>query len=251
MSRTTNHNFENLFSIATVACVFVIVGTFFTLAKQYPPKFVLLENLKKESKVEGYKRPQKKATPNEVLQSRKDQGQNTVNLLAGLPEQDQQIIQQRFDQAASLLHAGQFEYAITALNQILSIQPRLPEAHVNLGFAFLGLKDYQSSAVSFSRAIDLRPEQLNAYYGLAEALEGMEDYEGALGAMRSYIHLSPPNDPFLAKARAALWEWETKLGRKSSVENEGNRIQFDSSRFVSPHGTPPGSSSPHGSPPQQ
>ena len=239
MSMAPNNNFENLFSIATVACIFIIVGGFFTLAKQYPPKFVLLDRLKQESSVEGYKKPEKKATANEVLQSRKANEKDTINLLEKLSKEDRELVQQRFDQAASLLHAGQFEYAITALNQILSIQPRLPEAHVNLGFAFLGLKDYQASAVSFSRAIDLRPEQLNAYYGLAEALEGMEDYEGALGAMRSYIHLSPPNDPFLAKARAALWEWETKLGRKPTVENQGNSIQFDSNRFVSPHGSPP------------
>ena len=251
MSRASNTNFENLFSIATVACVFVIVGSFFTLAKQYPPKFVLLDRLKQETKVEGYKKPEPKATPNEVMRSQQEQQKNTVNLLAGLSKHDQETIQMRFDQAASLLHAGQFEYAITALNQILGIQPRLPEVHVNLGFAYLGLKDYQASAVSFSRAIDLRPEQINAYYGLAEALEGMEDYEGALGAMRSYIHLSPPNDPFLAKARSALWEWETKLGRKPSVENQQGNMQFDSSRFVSPHGAPPQGASPHGSSAQQ
>lgn len=238
MSANAKNNFENLFSIATVACVFVIVGSFFTLAEQYPPKFVLLDKLKSETEVEGYKRPTPKPSANEVLKSEQAK-KTTVDLLAALSQQDRELVQQRFDQAASLLHAGQFEYAITALNQILSIQPRLPEAHVNLGFAFLGLKDYQASAVAFSRAIDLRPEQLNAYYGLAEALEGMEDFEGALGAMRSYVHLSPPNDPFLAKAQAALWEWETKLGRKPTVENQGKDIQFDPNRFVSPHGSPP------------
>ena len=63
----------------------------------------------------------------------------------------------------------------------------------------------------------------------------MEDYEGALGAMRSYIHLSPPNDPFLAKARAAIWEWETKLGREPKIEDNESNIQFDDRRFVSPH----------------
>lgn len=239
MSTSINQNFENLFSIATVFCVFIIVGSVFTIAKQYPPKFVLLDRAKNETKVKGYTRPGSASSTPSTEQNKT----TTVNLLEGLSQEDRQLLQQRFEQAASLLHAGQFEYAITALNQVLKIQPRLPEAHVNLGFAYLGIKDYQASAVSFSRAIDLRPQQINAYYGLAEALEGVKDYEGALGAMRSYIHLSPPNDPFLAKARAAIWEWETKLGRKPTVEKDGSTIQFDSNRFVSPHGSPP--ESPH------
>ena len=111
----------------------------------------------------------------------------------------------------------------------------MPEAYVNMGFAYLGLEQYQTAAAAFSRAIDLRPNQVNAYYGLAEAFEGMKDYEGALGAMRSYIHLSPPNDPFIPKARSAIWELETKLGRKPQIENQEKSIGFDDKRFVSPH----------------
>jgi tetratricopeptide (TPR) repeat protein len=238
MNTSPNNNFENLFSIATVFCVFVIVGTFFTLAKQYPPKFVLLDRLKKETKVQGYTRPGMTGSETSATMDQQPKDKNTINLLATLSREEQALLQQRFDQAASLLHAGQYEYAITALNQVIKIQPRMPEAHVNLGFAYLGIEDYQTSAISFSRAIDLRPEQINAYYGLAEALEGMKDYEGALGAMRSYIHLSPPNDPFAQKASAAIWELETKLGRKPTVEQKDQSIQFDSNRFVSPHGSP-------------
>ena len=111
----------------------------------------------------------------------------------------------------------------------------MPEAYVNMGFAYLGLEEYQTAAVAFSKAIDLRPNQVNAYYGLAEAFEGMQDYEGALGAMRSYIHLSPPNDPFIPKARSAIWEWEAKLGRKPQIEDQEKSIDFDDKRFVSPH----------------
>ena len=244
MSGSLNNNYENLFSIATAFCVFIIIGTFFTLAKQYPPRFVLLDSLTKQSKVEGYKRPGSTKTD----ASQAEQGKDKIDLLAGLPKEKVQLLIQRFDQAASLLHAGQHEYAIKALDQVIKIQPRLPEAHVNLGFAYLGIEDYQASAISFSRAIDLRPEQINAYYGLAAALEGMKDYEGALGAMRSYIHLTSPNDPYLPKARAAIWEFETQLGREPSVTQQGNNMQFDSRRLVSPHNAPPQQPSPQLSP---
>ena len=71
-----------------------------------------------EPKVQGYTRPGS-------AQSSTSQhaGAKQINLLEGLSQQDAQMLQQRFDQAASLLHAGQFEYAITALDQVIKIQP--------------------------------------------------------------------------------------------------------------------------------
>jgi tetratricopeptide (TPR) repeat protein len=127
-------------------------------------------------------------------------------------------IAERFQQAVALLHARQYDYAITALDAVLEMAPRLPEAYVNMGYAFLGLKEYGPARGAFEAAINLKLDQVNAYYGLAVAFEGLGDYEAALGAMRSYIHLSLPDDPFLAKARAALWEWEAQLGRIEGVE---------------------------------
>lgn len=224
-------SYENLVSIFTVIFIFMIASGVVTLARQYPPKYVDFTSVDHEPKLQGYTRPKSAQSAAVPEQS----GVKQIDLLEGLSQQDAQLLQQRFDQAASLLHAGQFEYAITALDQVLKIQPRMPEAYVNLGYAYLGLQEYQTSANAFSKAIDLRPNQVNAYYGLAEALEGMQDYEGALGAMRSYIHLSPPNDPFLAKAKSAIWELETKLGRDPQIEAQDQPIEFDDKRFVSPH----------------
>jgi hypothetical protein len=55
----------------------------------------------------------------------------------------------------------------------------------------------------------LEPRQANAYYGLALAWEEDGDRAQATGAMRSYLHLARHERPeHLARARAALWEWE-------------------------------------------
>lgn len=139
-----------------------------------------------------------------------------IPLQPTLPENPEIVheVQIRFDQGVALLHAKQYEYAETALSRVVELAPRLPEGYVNLGFAVLGQQRFEEAGELFNAAINLRPEQANAYWGLALALEGLDDYEGALGAMRSYIHLSVvPNDPFLPKARSALWEWEAQLGR--------------------------------------
>lgn len=122
-------------------------------------------------------------------------------------------LQIRFEQGVALLHAKQYEYAVTAMERVIALAPKLPEAYVNLGFALLGLNHFEQAGESFNRATLLKVDQTNAYWGLALAMEGLKDYEGALGAMRAYIHLSTPEDPFLPRARAALWEWEAQLGR--------------------------------------
>jgi tetratricopeptide (TPR) repeat protein len=230
--------YENLLSIATAIFVFIIASGFFSLARQYPPHFIPPTTTAAKSKVQGYvrpgaKRPHQQKRPKVRGQAPVDP--NKQNLLKSLTEHERQLLQERFDQAASLIHAGKYKYAITALDQVIKIQPMLPEAYVNMGYAYLGLKQYDTAVSAFNRALDLRPNQINAYYGLAESLEGKEDYEGALGAMRTYIHLSEPDDPFLAKARSAIWEWETKLGRKPDIEQQDKAIHFDNKRFRSPH----------------
>jgi len=227
-----NISYENLISLFAVLFVFMISSGFFTLAKHYPPKPADYQPQNAAQRLQGYTRPKSTQARAPVP------GQpatRQINLLEGLSPQDVELLQQRFDQAAALIHAGQFEYAIMALDQVIKIQPRLPEAYVNLGYAYLGINEHQTAANAFSKAIDLRPEQVNAYYGLAAALEGVQDYEGALGAMRSYIHLSPPDDPFITKAQSAIWEWEAKLGRNSQPGQQEKAMDFDNKRFVSPH----------------
>ncbi len=118
-------------------------------------------------------------------------------------------ISRRFEEAAVMLHAKRFEYALLALDRVLKLSPTMPEAHTNRGYALLGLDRPQAAQQAFERALALRAEQSNAYYGLAMALEERGDRAGALGAMRTFVHLTEPSDPFVRKARAALWEWQS------------------------------------------
>lgn len=127
-------------------------------------------------------------------------------------------VMERFQQGVSLLHAKRYDYAITAMDAVLGMTPNMPEAYVNMGYAFLGLEEFGPARGAFEKALELKLDQVNAYYGLAIAFEGQGQLEAALGAMRTYIHLSDPEDPFLPKARAGLWEWQAQLGRVEGVE---------------------------------
>ena len=134
-------------------------------------------------------------------------------------------IKVRFEEAVAMLHAKQYEYALPPLHRLLQLDPRMPEAYVNMGYALLGLKRYQAAERFFETAVDLRPYQDDACWGLAEALEGENDLGGALGAMRTYIHLAKPNDPYDRRARSAIWEWEYRLGRGPLPKNEARWLK--------------------------
>lgn len=130
-------------------------------------------------------------------------------------------IQQRFQQGVNALNTKQYEQAISDFHRVLELSPAMPEAHVNSGFAMIGLGRYALARDFFEGAIALRKNQVNAYFGLAEALEGLNDLPGAIGAMRTYLHLAPANDPYRRKAEAALWEWEAKVAEIKVRETQG------------------------------
>lgn len=122
-------------------------------------------------------------------------------------------IDARFQQGVVMLHARQYDHAATAFHRVLQLAPRLPEAHVNMGFALLGQKRYREARDFFDSATTLKADQMNAYYGLAEAYEGLGDMRGAVEAMEAYLHRARPDDPFRRRAEAAVWEWRSQLPR--------------------------------------
>ncbi len=133
-------------------------------------------------------------------------------------------IDARFKQGVVMLHAKRYEHAAVAFHRVLELAPEMPEAHVNMGFTLLGQKENAMAESFFKGAIALRPGQANAYYGLALALEAQGDLPGALGAMRAYLHLTPPDDRYVGKARATLLRWEADMEKITTARKpEGRR----------------------------
>jgi len=126
----------------------------------------------------------------------------------------------RFEQAIVMLHAKQYEHAATALHRVMILAPRMPEVYVNMGYAKLGQELPNEALVFFETATQIKPGQANAYWGMAVALESSGDLAGALGAMRTFLHLSSGDDNFARRARSALWEWEEALARGPLPEAE-------------------------------
>jgi tetratricopeptide (TPR) repeat protein len=126
-------------------------------------------------------------------------------------------VQRRFNEGVMMLHAKQFEHALTAFHRVLQLDPKMPEAHVNMGYALLGMGNPKAAADFFDTATVLRPNQLNAYFGLGEALTQLGDKLGALQAMETYLHRSAKDDPFRRKAEAAVWELRAELATRKEA----------------------------------
>jgi len=129
-------------------------------------------------------------------------------------EMKRKEVDERFQQGVVMLHARQYEHALTAFHRVIQLAPQMPEAHINAGFALIGMQRYKEAHDFFEGATALRVRQPNAYYGLAIALEGMNELPGAIGAMQTYLHLTTADDPYRRKAEAALWEWREALSGK-------------------------------------
>lgn len=130
---------------------------------------------------------------------------------AHVVQKREEEVARRFAEGVKLLAAKDYQAAASAMHRVLELAPQMPEAHVNMGFALIGMANHAMARDFFEGALALRTTQMNAYYGLAVALEGTGDLEGALGAMRTFVHRSNPDDPFVRKAHGAIWEWETAL----------------------------------------
>lgn len=123
----------------------------------------------------------------------------------------QTLIDEHFSNALSYMQDKKYPQAVYVWNQLLLINDSIPEVHVNQGFSLFEMGHIKPASEHFQHALDLNSYQVNAYYGLAICLEKMQDMEAAMGAMRSYIHLADDNDPFIRRARSALWEWESRI----------------------------------------
>lgn len=134
-----------------------------------------------------------------------------------------QPLDRHFQEGVRHLRSGAVEKAIESFGQAHRLRPGMPEVHVNIGYAYLALDRIDAAESAFRVALDLRSTQVNAYYGLAASLERKGDLEAALGAMRTFVHLSADQNPFKRKGQAAIWEWEDSLAKTKRGQRRPTR----------------------------
>jgi tetratricopeptide (TPR) repeat protein len=128
----------------------------------------------------------------------------------------------RFEQGVAMLRLGEFEHAVTAFHRVLVLAPRLPEAHLNMGFALYELNDYQGAQRFFEGAKALAPGFLNVEYGLAVSLFAQGKVVDAVHHMATYLGGLKRGDPFRKIA-----EEKMKLMESALLAQQTGRLAHD------------------------
>ena len=118
----------------------------------------------------------------------------------------------------------QLGYAYTALKRgddaraeyerAIALDPKMPEAYLNLGVLLLDKQEYAAAVVPLNKAVELLPAQSRPRSLLAVAQERSGDQEGAARSFEGVLHLDP-ND---AAANHYLSELDLHRGRPAEAE---------------------------------
>jgi len=118
----------------------------------------------------------------------------------------------------------QLGYAYTALKRgdearaeyerAIALDPKMPEAYLNLGILLLDKQEYAAAVVPLHKAVELLPAQSRPRSLLAVAQERSGDPEGAARSFEGVLHLDP-NDP---AANGYLAELDLRRNKPAEAE---------------------------------
>lgn len=148
-----------------------------------------------------------------------------------------------FAEAVVLMAHNRHSEALEKLKDVIRLNPKMPEAHVNAGFALLEMKRPKEARFFFQSAIDMRPSMENPYYGLGEALIELGETNEAIGAMKTFVHLSEMSKDrqfsrFEAKAKAAIVEMQASIDDSSKATDKGASKEKRTSTAKKPEQAP-------------
>jgi len=95
---------------------------------------------------------------------------------------------------ADFLNPGALDQAHQFARKAVEIDPNLPEAHAQLGFALMARHELDAAIAAFERANALNPNYVNWHFGVALVRAG--DPRRAIGIINRYVRLDPLAAPF-------------------------------------------------------
>ncbi len=88
---------------------------------------------------------------------------------------------------------GDFDGAISAFNQALTLDPKSSDAFFNRGIAKAAHDDLDGAVADYSQALDLNPNLAQAYYYRGLARHSKEELDGAISDYNSAVRIDPKN----------------------------------------------------------
>jgi tetratricopeptide (TPR) repeat protein len=95
------------------------------------------------------------------------------------------------NQAMKLMESGDYQQAISNLNEAVNLNPGQIEAYLNRGFAYSELNSHASAIANYDKAIELAPNNADAYYYRADEYLQAGNAPKALADYNKAIQLNP------------------------------------------------------------
>ena len=86
---------------------------------------------------------------------------------------------------------GQFREAVSSLQEAIKLDPRFTEAYYNLGNTYFNLKEYDKAALLYQKAIELEPKFTEAYGRLGSVYINLKKYSEAIPWLKKTVELDP------------------------------------------------------------
>ncbi|WP_237055249.1 tetratricopeptide repeat protein [Microbulbifer sediminum] len=102
-----------------------------------------------------------------------------------------------FEESLQLLHAGEYQQAISLLNDVVEREQRLPAPYVNLGIAYYKSGDQKHAEESFLKALEIDPVHPTANNELAVLYRKQGRFEEARKIYTDAISSNPEYSPLV------------------------------------------------------
>jgi len=130
-------------------------------------------------------------------------------------------------EVVNLLHRAEmlkeelrFQEAVLPLEQVIAKEPNLPIAYLQLGTAFMSLKNYERAVPVLRRAVELRSDLITPRYQLGSALFESGDFAGAALQFEAAVARSPD----WAEARFSLATAYARADRLADAITEYKKV---------------------------
>ncbi len=140
-----------------------------------------------------------------------------------------ELVRKCLSEASHKEKEGDFQGALTQLNQALALDPQNGSALARRGMVKTRLNDPDEALQDFNLAIKLEPDNFSAYLGRGLLHRQLKDTEGSLADLNQAIKLAP-SVPTLYLARGRTYA-EAGLAKKA-VEDFTQALQFDPTEYA-------------------
>jgi tetratricopeptide (TPR) repeat protein len=95
--------------------------------------------------------------------------------------------------ARAARHKGQTDRALGAYQELIKLNPRDADAHLQAGQLYQSLGQHERAANAFRTVVRLRPQSGDAHFRLGLCLLRQQDHEAALASFDRAVELDPRN----------------------------------------------------------